>query len=250
METGLAGQVVLITGAAGDIGRAAALAFAREGAHLALADLNLPAAQAVAEGAAALGVQSLALQADVADPVAVQALIAGVNERLGPVDVLVNNAAIFQSAPVESLPVADWDRVMTINLRSVLLCSQAVLPAMKACGRGRIINIASMAGQVGGIRAGAHYAASKAGVICLTKSLARAAGPSGITVNCVNPGVIDTDMTRAWPPAWREDFVHQTPLGRLGTPDEVASVIVFLASRAAGFVHGAQIDVNGGLHMA
>ncbi len=250
METGLAGQIVLITGAAGGIGRAAALAFAREGARLALADVNLPAAEAVAGEVRALGGEALAFAADVSDEGAVRALVAGVAERLGPVDVLVNNAGVFRSTPIDQLTVAEWDRVLAVNLRGVLLCSQAVLPAMAARGRGKIVNIASMAGEVGGIRAGAHYAASKAGVICLTKSLAKAAGPAGVTVNCINPGVIDTDMTRAWPPAWREEFANQTPLGRLGLAEDVAGAIVFLASRAADYIHGAQLDVNGGLHMA
>ena len=250
MDTGLSGQVVLITGAAGGIGRAASLAFAREGARLALADLNRPAAQRLAGQVAALGTQAFAFQADVSDRAAVHALVAEIQDRLGPVDVLVNNAGIFQAGPIEELSVEEWDRVLSVNLRGALLCAQAVLPIMKARRRGKIVNIASLAGQVGGIRAGAHYAASKAGVICLTKSLAKAAGPYGIHVNCINPGVIDTDMTRAWPAAWRDEFVTQTPLGRLGTPEDVAGAIVFLASRAADFIHGAQLDVNGGLHMA
>jgi NAD(P)-dependent dehydrogenase (short-subunit alcohol dehydrogenase family) len=249
METGLSGQVILITGAAGGIGRAAALAFAGEGARPALADINLAAADRLAVEASALGTEAIACRADVSDQAAVQALVAEVNDRLGPVDVLVNNAGIFQSTPIEEITVADWDRLLAVNLRGVLLCSQAVLPGMKARRRGRIINIASMAGQVGGIRAGAHYAASKAGVISLTKSLAKAAAPYAITVNCINPGVIDTDMTRAWPQAWRDELVDQTPLRRLGTAEDVAGAILFLASSAAAFVHGAQIDVNGGLHM-
>lgn len=250
MDTGLSDQVVLITGAAGGIGRAASLAFAREEARLALTDVNLPAAQRLAGEVVALGAQAIACQADISDRAAVHALVAEVSDRIGPVDVLVNNAGIFQSSPIEDISVDEWDRVLAVNLRGALLCAQAVLPAMRARRHGKIINIASLAGRVGGIRAGAHYAASKAGVICLTKSLAKAAGPYGITVNCINPGVIDTEMTRAWPAAWRDEFVTQTPLGRLGTPEDVAGAIVFLASRAADFIHGAQLDVNGGLHMA
>jgi 3-oxoacyl-[acyl-carrier protein] reductase len=250
METGLTGKVVLITGGAGGIGTATALAFAREGAHIALADLKLPPAEAVATRAAALGVKAAAFEADVADEAHVTALIADISRQLGAVDVLVNNAGIFRSTPIPDLTAVEWDRLMAVNLRSVLICSQAVLPAMRARRQGKIVNVASMAGQVGGIRAGAHYAASKAGVICLTRSLAKLAGPDGVNVNCVNPGVIDTEMTQAWPPDWREDLVRQTPLGRLGTAEEVAGAILFLASRAAAFVHGAQLDVNGGLHMA
>ncbi len=250
METGLAGQIALITGAAGGIGRVAALALAREGVRLALVDINLPPTQAVAGEAATLGVDAAAFQADLSDPAAVQRLVGEANARLGPIDILVNNAGIFQSTPIEELTVAAWDRLLAVNLRSVLLCSQAVLPAMRARHHGRIINVGSMAGQVGGIKAGAHYAAAKAGVICLTKSLAKAAGPDGITVNCINPGVVDTPMTRAWPAAWLQEFIAQTPLGRLGTPDDIAGAVVFLASTASSFITGAQIDVNGGLHMA
>ncbi|MDI7274821.1 MAG: SDR family NAD(P)-dependent oxidoreductase [Anaerolineae bacterium] len=250
MDTGLAEQVVLVTGAAGGIGRATALAFTAEGARLALADLNLPALRQVADEVRARGGLSLACQADVSDEAAVHALVAQVREQIGQVDILVNNAGIFRSTPIDRLTSAEWDQMLAVNLRSALLCAQAVLPAMMARRHGRIINVGSMAGQVGGIKAGAHYAASKAGIICLTKSLAKVAGPYGITVNCVNPGVIDTDMTRAWPPEWREELVAQTPLRRLGTAEEVAGAILFLASRAAGFVHGAQLDVNGGLHMA
>ncbi len=250
MDTHLAGRIVLITGAGGGIGGACALAMAQEGARLALADIKLAAAEAAATEARAHGAEALAFQVDVAEQAAVQALAAQVRGRLGPIDVLVNNAGIFRSTALEDLTVAEWDQVMAVNLRGALLCAQAVLPDMKARRQGKIINIASMAGEVGGIRAGANYAASKAGVICLTKSLAKAAGPYGITVNCINPGVIDTEMTRAWPPAWCEELARQTPLGRLGTAEDVAGAVVFLASRAADFIHGAQLDVNGGLHMA
>ena len=250
METGLTGRNILITGAGGGIGAAAALAFAREGARIALADIDPASLQFVAARVQALGAEAEAFRVDLSDPAAAQSLVAQVNERFGPVDVLVNNAGIFQSVAIEDITVPAWDRMLDINLRGVLLCCQAVLPGMKTQRRGRIINIASMAGQVGGIKAGAHYAAAKAGVICLTKSLAKSGGAYGITANCVNPGVIDTPMTRAWPQEWLHEFITQTPLGRLGTPEDVAAAIIFLASEAASFITGAQIDVNGGLHIA
>ena len=250
VETGLSGQVVLITGAGGGIGAAAALAFAREGARIALADINLAAVEAVAQQVQALGAEAAAFRVDLADPTGAQTLVAQVAERFGPVDVLVNNAGIFQSVSIEEVTVAAWDRMLAINLRSVLLCAQAVLPGMKARHHGRIINIASMAGQVGGIKAGPHYAAAKAGVISLTKSLAKSEAPYGITANCINPGVVDTPMTRAWPAEWVQEFIAQTPLGRLGTPEDVAGAVIYLASEAASFITGVQIDVNGGLHIA
>jgi 3-oxoacyl-[acyl-carrier protein] reductase len=171
-------------------------------------------------------------------------------DAYGGVDVLVNAAGIFQSGPIDDLTAGDWDRMMAVNLKGVFLCSQAALRHMKARRTGAIVSIASLAGQVGGIHAGAHYATSKAGVISLTKSLAKNAGPFGIRVNCVNPGVIETAMTRDWPDAVRAGIVASTPLGRVGQAVEVARVIVFLSSEAASFIHGAHIDINGGVHMA
>ncbi len=249
MDLGLRGKVVVITGGGGGIGRATALAFAREGATVVVSDINLEAAQAVAEEVRALGVPALAVRTDVADPEDAQRLIATTLEHFGRIDVLVNNAGIFQSKPLDDLTAAEWDRVMAVNLRGAFLCAQAALGPMKAQRSGQIINLGSLAGQVGGIVAGANYAASKAGIICLTKSLAKNAGPFGIRVNCVNPGVIDTPMTQPWPPEARAALVQQTPLGRLGRPEEVANAIVFLASDAASFIHGAHLDVNGGIYM-
>lgn len=249
MDLGLRGKVVVITGGGGGIGRATALAFAREGATVVVSDIDLEAAQAVAEEVRALGVPALAVRTDVADPEDAQRLIATTLEHFGRIDVLVNNAGIFQSKPLDDLTAAEWDRVMAVNLRGAFLCAQAALGPMKAQRSGQIINLGSLAGQVGGIVAGANYAASKAGIICLTKSLAKNAGPFGIRVNCVNPGVIDTPMTQPWPPAARAALVQQTPLGRLGRPEEVANAIVFLASDAASFIHGAHLDVNGGIYM-
>jgi len=219
MDLGLRGKVVVITGGGGGIGRATALAFAREGATVVVSDINLEAAQAVAEEVRTLGVPALAVRTDVADPEDAQRLIATTLEHFGRIDVLVNNAGIFQSKPLDDLTAAEWDRVMAVNLRGAFLCAQAALGPMKAQRSGQIINLGSLAGQVGGIVAGANYAASKAGIICLTKSLAKNAGPFGIRVNCVNPGVIDTPMTQPWPPEARAALVQQTPPGRLGRPD-------------------------------
>jgi 3-oxoacyl-[acyl-carrier protein] reductase len=167
----------------------------------------------------------------------------------GRIDVLVNNAGIFHRTPIDDLPVEDWDQLMAVNLKGVFLCSQAVLKIMKHQRSGNIINMASMGGQLGGIVAGADYSASKAGVLCFTKSLAKNAGPLGINVNAVNPGVIDSPMTRPWGPELLQKRIEETPLGRLGTVEDVADVVVFLASHQARFIHGAHIDVNGGIYM-
>ena len=250
MNLGLEGKAVVITGGGGGIGRECAVLFAQEGADVAVSDVNLAAAQKVAAEVAALGRRSIAVQTDVTDEADVRRLFDETARAFGRVDVLVNNAGIFQSRPIDDLTPDDWDRVMDVNLKGVLLCSQAALRHMKPRGGGSIVSLGSLAGQVGGIHAAANYAASKAGVISLTKSLAKNAGPFGIRVNVVNPGIIDTPMTQPWPDDVLAGLRKSTPLGRLGRPDEVARVIVFLASDGASFIHGAHVDINGGVNMA
>mgnify|MGYP005858659895 CR=1 FL=1 len=249
METGLRDKVVVITGAGGGIGRACAIEFAKEGAKLVLSDLNRAAAQAVADEVAASGTAVIAVQTDVSSPESVQELFDQALATFGRVDVLVNNAGIFQSKPIAEMTPADWDQMMAVNLRGVFLCSQAAFKIMREQRSGKIVSLGSLAGQVGGIVAGANYAVSKAGVICFTKSLAKQAGPYNINVNCVNPGVIDTPMTRPWGEAQLQKMAAETPLRRLGKPEDVAKAIVFLASDAASFIHGAHLDINGGINM-
>lgn len=244
METGLSGRVALITGAARGIGLACARALAAEGAHVVLADLDGEGAE---RAAAELG--GLGLAVDVTDPASVEALVSRATSDRGRLDVLVTCAGIFHATPLPEIGLAEWERIVRVNLTGTFLCAQAALRAMIPRGSGRIVTIASLASQTGGLAAGAAYAASKGGVVSLTKSLARHAGPHGITVNTVNPGVIDTPMIAAWGPGVREGTVAATPLGRVGTPEEVASTVVWLASDAAAFVHGAHVDVNGGLYM-
>ena len=249
MDLGLSGKAVVITGGGGDIGRECAKLFAAAGASLAISDVKVEAAQAVAGEAERAGAKAIALRTDVTDPVDVARLFDETAAQLGSVDVLVNNAGIFQSKPIDDLTAEDWDRVMAVNLKGVFLCSQAALRHMKRQRSGAIVSIGSLAGQVGGIHAAANYATSKAGVISLTKSLAKNAGPFGIRVNCVNPGVIDTQMTQPWPAEVLQQLAKQAPLGRLGRPDEVAKTVVYLSSDWSSYVHGAHVDVNGGIHM-
>jgi 3-oxoacyl-[acyl-carrier protein] reductase len=252
VDLGLSGKAVVITGGGGDIGRECARLFAAAGAKLTISDVKLEAAQAVAGEAELRGgrrAEAIALRTDVTDPADVARLFDETAAQLGAVDVLVNNAGIFQSKPIDDLTAEDWDRVMAVNLKGVFLCSQSALRHMKPRRAGAIVSIGSLAGQVGGIHAAANYATSKAGVISLTKSLAKNAGPFGIRVNCINPGVIDTQMTQPWPEDVREQLAKNTPLGRLGRPDEVAKTVVYLASDWSSFVHGAHVDVNGGIHM-
>lgn len=246
MNTGLGGKVALVTGAASGIGLASSRALAAEGASVALADLDAAAAEAAA---AEVGGGCIGLRVDVTADASVSAMVESTVERLGGLDVLVTCAGIFHATPFDRIASEEWDRIQAVNLRGTFLSCQAALRVMLPQRRGRIVTVASLAGQVGGLAAGAAYVASKAGVAALTKSIARFAGPHGIIANCVNPGVIDTPMIATWPAEARERTVGSTPLGRPGLPEEVAAIVVVLASDAASFVNGAHVDVNGGLHM-
>ena len=247
-----AGRVALVTGAAGGIGQAVCRRLASEGAAIVATDLQASMVESLVSElrSGAAGGRALALGLDVRDRTSAgQAVNAAVRE-FGRVDVLINNAGIFAQTPLLEIQAERWDALMAINLRGVLVCSQATLEAMISDGRGgAIVNLASLAGQVGGVVAGADYAASKAGVVALTKSLAKVAAPYGIRVNAVNPGVIDTAMPAQFPPAARARMIEDTPLKRMGRPDEVASAIAFLASDDASFITGTTLDINGGLYV-
>jgi 3-oxoacyl-[acyl-carrier protein] reductase len=244
LETGLGGRTALVTGAASGIGRACCEALAAEGAQVVCSDLDTSGAESVAGL-----VGGHALAADVTRPDDVHRLVSKAVELGGSLDVLVASHGIFHSTPVPSITFHEWDQLQAVNLRGTFLLCQAALEEMAQRPGGSIVTIASLAGQVGGLQAGAGYAASKAGVAALTKSLARYAGPLGVRVNCVNPGFIDTPMTRGWPAEAREAVIARTPLGRVGRAEEVAEAVAWLASDRAAFVHGAHLDVNGGLHM-
>ena len=245
------GRIALVTGAAGGIGQAVCRRLASEGAAIVASDLQASQVEGLAsELRGNDGGRALALRLDVRDKSsAVQAVNAAIKE-FGKLDVLINNAGIFAQTPLLEIQAERWDALMAINLRGVLLCSQAAVEAMISDGRGgAIVNLASLAGQVGGVVAGADYAASKAGVVALTKSLAKVAAPYGIRVNAVNPGVIDTAMPAQFPPAARARMIEDTPLKRMGRPEEVASAIAFLASDDASFITGTTLDINGGLYV-
>ncbi len=244
MDTGLAGKTAIVTGAAGGIGLACARGLAAEGAEVVCADLDEGGA-----GRAAGEVGGLGMALDVTDPASCDELVAATTSRFGALDVLVTCAGVFHATPLDQITAEEWDRIQAVNLKGTFLCCQAALRAMVPQGSGRIVTIASSAGQTGGLAAGASYAASKAAVAALTKSIARFGGPHGIVANCVNPGVIETPMIATWPSEARERTVAATSLGRTGTAEEVASVVVLLASSATSFVHGAHVDVNGGLLM-
>lgn len=240
-------KAAIVTGAGRGIGLGIALAFAREGARVALCELDASLLESALAEVEALGGQGLAFPMDVTRREQIDCVVRQVSNRWGAIDILVNNAGIYQVLPVEEITEEQWDRVLAVNLKGAFLFCQAVIPHMKGQGAGRIVSMASSAGKTGGTLAGAHYSVSKAGIICLTKQLARELGPHGITVNAVAPGRIDTPMIRIASEEENEAFRLRTPLGRLGTPEDVANAVVFLASEEAGFITGEILDVNGGL---
>jgi 3-oxoacyl-[acyl-carrier protein] reductase len=242
-------RVALVTGGGRGIGQALVLALADAGADVAVADIDVPAAQAVAAEVSARGRRGVAVEADVTSKPAVEAMVKTTVETLGGLDILVNNAGIFPIASVATMSEEAWDRVIAVNLKGVFLCSQAALGPMRRRGGGRIINMASVSGLVGAVGF-AHYAASKAGVIGFTKALAREAAPMGITVNAVAPGIIATEVTtRTFPAQALELYKAQVPLRRLGQPDDLTGLVVFLASPGAAYITGQVYAVDGGYTM-
>lgn len=240
-------KAAIVTGAGRGIGLGIALAFAREGARVALCELDASLLESALAEVEALGGQGLSFPMDVTRREQIDRVVRQVSTRWGAIDILVNNAGIYQVLPVEEITEEQWDRVLAVNLKGAFLFCQAVIPHMKRQRAGRIVSMASSAGKIGGTLAGAHYSVSKAGIICLTKQLARELGPHGITVNAVAPGRIDTPMIRIASEEENEAFRLRTPMGRLGTPEDVANAVVFLASEEAGFITGEILDVNGGL---
>jgi 3-oxoacyl-[acyl-carrier protein] reductase len=244
-----ADRVALVTGAARGIGLAVAGDLLRAGHRVVLLDLDEGATQRAAAGLDMEGERTLAVQADVRSPDQIDAALAAVRDRWGMPDVLVNNAARTVPRPVLEIELDEWDDVLATNLRSCLVLSQRCAPAMREAGWGRIVNMASFAGQQGGAVAGAHYAASKAGMIVLTKILAGELARDGVTVNAVAPAAIRTPVMDGMDTDRIAAVERMIPVGRLGRSDEVASTVTYLCSDAAAFMTGTTIDVNGGLHM-
>jgi 3-oxoacyl-[acyl-carrier protein] reductase len=241
------GQVVLVTGATRGIGAAIAHRFATQGARVVGTATTAAGAAAIGEALSAYGGRGAVL--DVASQASIDALLAEIEAREGPVGILCNNAGITRDALLLRMKVEDWDAVIQTNLASVFRLSKAVLRGMMKARTGRIINISSVIGATG--NAGqANYAAAKAGMIGFTKSLAREVGSRGITVNAIAPGFIDTDMTKGLDDAQRTALFAQIPLGRLGAPDDVAAAAEFLAGPGAAYVTGETLHVNGGMYMA
>jgi NAD(P)-dependent dehydrogenase (short-subunit alcohol dehydrogenase family) len=243
----LSGRAALVTGAARGLGRAAALRMLDGGAAVAWNVRREAQAAALREELSPFSGRAMVVLGDVADSAAVAAMVEEVVARFGRLDILVNNAAAAYSTRFEQISEEEWRRAVDVNLTAAFLLIRAALPAMKANGYGRVVNLSSTAGKSVSTLGGAHYTASKAGLLGLTRAAAKELGPFGITVNAVCPGLIDTELTRehATPEALAA-HAHSFPIQRLGTPEEVADLIAFLASDAAGYITGASIDINGG----
>ncbi len=242
-------RVVIVTGGAKGIGAAICRAFARLGCRVVVADVDEAAANETAVRLIETGSGGLPVWVDVADTNSVDAMLHQALTVYGRIDVLVNNAGICPLTAFEDIDESEWERVMAINLKGAFLCSQGVIKHMKERRYGRIINISSVAAKMGGVMVGAHYAASKAGLLALTWCLARRYAADGITVNAIAPATIETEMTCGWTVDKRETLLKSIPIGRLGMPDDVAAAAVFLASDAASFITGEVLDVNGGFLM-
>ena len=249
----LSDQVALITGANRGIGKAIATLFAQAGARLALVARTADTLEAVAADLrgghpAAAGKEEtvLALPADVAIEAQVEDAVQSTVDTWGRVDILVNNAGLISSGPIWEIDPTDWERVIGANLTGTYLCSRAVVAHMREEKSGCIVNIASISAQTGGVSGGAHYTASKGGVLALTKTLARDLAPFGVTVNSISPGQIDADPNLLTPEQ-REHVMGLIPLGRLGEPEEIAYAALFLASPMARYITGTTLDVNGGI---
>jgi NAD(P)-dependent dehydrogenase (short-subunit alcohol dehydrogenase family) len=240
-------RIAIVTGAGSGNGRAIALGMAREGAHVVIADVDQQGAEATAQGIAALGRQTLVRHADVSKVGDIEAMVQAAVARFGRIDILVNNAGIIVRQPMLEITEETWDRILDTNLKGVFFCTQAVARVMIRQGRGKIINIASVAGVRAEPRR-VHYTTSKAGVIMLTKSTAVELAPYRINVNAIGPGLIETPMTRdlladlGQAKYWQEHM----PWGRIGKPDDLVGAAVFLASDEADYITGATIFVDGG----
>ena len=249
MSFSLEGQVALVTGASRGIGRAVALELGRLGATVVGTATSESGAADIEKALLEAGCKGAGMALNVTDADACDALVGDIEKRFGAIGILVNNAGITRDNLAMRMKDEEWDAVIDTNLRAVFRMSKLVMRGMMKARTGRIINITSVVASAGN-PGQANYAAAKAGVAGMTRALARELGSRNITVNCVAPGFIDTDMTRALPEAARDALIGNIALGRLGRPEEIAGAVAFLASPAAAYVTGTTLHVNGGMYMS
>ena len=244
----LQNKVALITGGAQGIGKTISEELVQNGAHVVLGDVNLEGAQATAEAIKNNGGSASAVKIDVSNPAEVKQVFDSILKDKKPIDIMINNAGITRDGLMIRMKEADWDRVLNINLKGTFLCSQQAAKQMMKQKSGAIVNIASIVGVMGNYGQ-ANYSASKAGVIGLTKTLAREVASRGIRVNAVAPGFIDTEMTQVLDESVRQKLIEQIPLAKLGLPEDVARCVAFLVSDRSSYITGQVINVNGGMLM-
>ena len=244
----LKGKIALVTGAAQGIGRAIALLLAQKGADIVISDINLEKAEEMAKEIEALGRKAMAIKVDVANTNDVERMVEAILERFGQIDILVNNAGIARDKLILRMTEEDWDSVLNVNLKGTFNCTKAVIKHMSKQRKGKIVNIASVVGEMGNVGQ-ANYSASKAGVIGFTKTIAREFAQRGINVNAIAPGYIETPMTEALTEKVKEELRRMIPMERLGRPDDVAQAVLFLVSEASSYITGQVLNVNGGIYM-
>jgi NAD(P)-dependent dehydrogenase (short-subunit alcohol dehydrogenase family) len=249
----LKNRVAIVTGAGSrrGIGRAIALALAEQGADVVVCDLNLEGAKETAAEVSAKGVKSAAYKVNVVDEKEITSVVQAILDQFGKIDILVNNAGITQPVKVLDTTEADWDRILSVNLKSTFLFSKAVTPSMIERKYGRIVNMSSVsAKRGGGVFGGAHYSAAKAGILAFSKAFTREVAPMGITINSVTPGLVATDIRGGLEDeATQMKMTADIPCRRMAYPEEIAAAVCYLASTEAAYVTGEEIDINGGSHM-
>lgn len=241
--------VVVITGGAGGIGQETARLLGTDGYRIVIADYNSATGSITENKLKERGIEARFIQVDLLEQKNIRGLFSNIIDGYNKIDILVNCAGVSSLTGIPDITFEEWDTVLNINLRASFFCAQEALKYMVPKKSGRIINVASAAGKIGGVAVGAHYSASKAAIICLTKSLALFGASYNINVNCVCPGPVKTAMTDEWGVELNKSFVEKIPLKRYGKPEEVAEVISFLSSDKAEYITGETVDVNGGLVM-
>jgi len=244
----LAGKVALVTGGAQGIGRSVALLLGRNGADIVISDINLEKAEETANEVQAIGRKAMAMKVNVANLGEVERMVEAIIEKFGKIDILVNNAGIARDKLILRMTEEDWDAVLDVNLKGTFNCTKAVVRYMSKQKSGKIVNIASVSGEMGNVGQ-TNYSASKAGVIGLTKTIAREFAQRGINVNAIAPGYIQTPMTDGLPEKVKEELRRLIPMERLGQPEDVAQAVLFLVSEASSYITGQVLNVNGGIYM-